>query len=324
MEQLRRWWSQDWCFLLFFGLLKLGIHLTAIKGYGFFRDEFYYLACGEHLAFGYVDHPPLVAVLTKLVRICLGDSIYAIRLLPVCAGIAVVCLTGCLARELGAKRFGQALAMTAVLVAPIYLGIHGFLSMNAFDHVFWIVALLLLTRIIKYDQPRLWIPFGLVVGFGLENKISVLFLGFGIFVGLILTPERRSFRDYRLWLGAGLAVLVFLPHLVWQQLNGWPTLEFMRNAQAYKHYAYKPWEFMWGALLEANPLSLPLLVGGIFFYFVSRNGKSFRLLGWAFVSILGLFLVQKAKTYYLAPALPILYAAGGAMMEIWANRHYRG
>lgn len=299
--------------LTIIGLLagfKLLIHLFANRGYGYFRDEFYYLACGERLAAGYVDHPPLIAFIAKFARVVFGESLSGLRLLPAVAGAAVVFLTGMLVRDLGGKRAAQVLACLALIVAPVYLAIDNFLSMNAFEHLFWLGAILVTVRIVRDDRPKLWPLFGVIVGFGLLNKHSMAFLVFGIVVGLALTPARKHLLDRRFWLGAVIAGLIFLPNLIWEIRNGAPTLEFMANARRFKNYAASPLEFLGGVLTESHPFALPLLLAGFVFYFFMKDGKPFRWLGWTYAAILALFIVQKAKTYYIAPALPVLLAGG--------------
>jgi 4-amino-4-deoxy-L-arabinose transferase-like glycosyltransferase len=188
--------------------------LYAGRHYGYFVDELYYLACSRHLDWGYVDHPPLIAFITWVARGLLGDSLPAIRFLPAVAGAAEVALTAILTRELGGKRFAQGLAATAALVAPGILASDNLLSMNAFEPLFWMGCAYVLIRIIKTGNPKLWIWFGVLSGFGLENKHSMLIFGAGIVVGLLLTPQRRSFTSPWLWIAGAIAVLIFLPNLL--------------------------------------------------------------------------------------------------------------
>jgi 4-amino-4-deoxy-L-arabinose transferase-like glycosyltransferase len=285
------------------------------KGYGIFRDEFYYLAHSEHLSFGYVDHPPFIGLVAWLTRSVLGDSIYAIRFFPaVAAGLAVY-LTAVITRQLGGGRFAQALAALAVAMAPGYLGLFSILSMNCFDVVFWALAVAVFVQILKSGDLRLWLVFGIVAGIGLENKISVLFLGFGIVVGLLLTRSWLHFRSKWFWLGGILSGVLFAPYLVWQVVYGWPTLEFMHNAATFKNVALTPSAFLSEQFLRMNPVALPLWLGGLVWYWVAREGRRYRALGWAFLTILAVMLTQNAKAYYLSPAFPMLFAAGSVMLE---------
>jgi len=210
--------------------LLLGIALTALVAqllvsgrYGYFRDEFYYFACGEHLDWGFVDQPPFVALVAFLVRHLLGESLLAIRFLPAVCNALVILLTGLMARELGGGRFAQWFAALATLIAPVYLIICHVFSMNCFDHVFWALAAYIVIKILKEDRPRLWVLFGLVAGVGLMNKYSVGFLGLGLVAGLVLTPARKYLWSKWLWLGGAIAFLIFLPHILWEEQHGFPT-----------------------------------------------------------------------------------------------------
>ncbi|RPJ60177.1 MAG: hypothetical protein EHM23_11320 [Acidobacteria bacterium] len=296
-------------------IASLVLHLLVLRGYGFFRDEFYFLACSDHLAFGYVDHPPLSAVLLAAIRLVLGDSFLAVRLLPILAGVAVIFVAGIIARELGGGRFAQLLAGLAVLVAPIFLFAFHFFSMNPFDILLWSLAALVVIRVIRTGDERLWLLFGVIAGLGLMNKISMLFLGFGLFVGLLLTRQRKQLLSGWFWAGGAIAGLIFIPHIAWQMHHGWPTLEFMANAQQSKMLALSPVAFLGQLMLEVNPFTLPLWLAGLYFFFLDREGRHFRLFGWAFLAILIVFLLQSAKPYYFGPMFPLLFAAGAVQLE---------
>src|SRR5579863_10106363 len=184
---------------------KLLVHLYGWWHYGYFVDELYYLACSRHLDWGYVDQPPLIALITWAWRSVFGQSLAALRLLPALAGVGEVVLTALLARELGGKRFAQALAGITALVAPAVLGGDGLLTMNAFEPLFWMGCAYLLIRMIKTKNTKLWIWFGALAGFGLENKYSMLIFGAGLVLGLLLTSERRLLASRWLWVGGAIA-----------------------------------------------------------------------------------------------------------------------
>ena len=187
-------------------MMALLVHLLTNGRYGYFRDELYYIACARHLDFGYVDQPPLSILLLRLSQLLLGDSLFAIRLLPALAGAAIVALTGIIAREMGGRAWAIALACAGSLCALFNLAVGNFFSMNAFEPLFWMGCVYLLVRIINGGSPTLWLWFGVLLGIGIENKHSTVFFGVGIFVALLLTPERRHFarkvdlarRNYRL------------------------------------------------------------------------------------------------------------------------------
>jgi len=309
--------------LLYLALAKLLVHLVFSSGYGYFRDEFYYLACGEHLDWGYVDQPPLTPLLAFLTRQFLGDSLLALRFSPAVAGALVVFLTGLMARELGGGRFAQGLAAISALVAPVYLAIDHIFTVNAFDHLFWALGAYLVIRIVKEDNPKLWLVFGLVAGAGLQNKISMLFFGFGVAVGLLVTLHRKYFLSKWLWLGGGIAFVIFLPYVLWQFHYDWPMLELLRRGQLYKNFPLSPLQFLSGQVLEIHPFNLPIWLAGLWFYLLSKQGKPYRVLGWTYIVIVVLFLILNAKTYYLAPAYPVLLASGALAMETFIRERQR-
>ncbi len=294
--------------------LTLAFHLATYAGYGYFRDELYYLANGEHLGFGYVEHPPLIGVIAWLVRATLGDSLFAIRLLPAIAAAATVWMTMGIAREMGGGGFAQALAGLSAILAPVFLGLFGVFTMNAFDLVIWAALWWIAARWLRTGNERLWLAFGVIAGLGLENKISVLFLGFGLVVGLVLGRRWNAFRSRWFWIGGAIAVLLLLPHVIWQAVNGWPTLEFMRNAVARKNVVLSPAGFM-GAEVFNTFGTAPVWLVGLAYLLVARGAKPFRPLGWAFLAVVGVMLTTNAKPYYLTPGFVAVFAAGGVAFE---------
>jgi len=301
--------------LLLLALAKSALHFATISNYGYFRDELYYLACADHLAWGYVDHPPFSIAVLAVTRFLLGDSLLAIRLPVVLAGALTVVLTGWLARELGGGRFAQVLAALAFVFMPVALGMASFYSMNALDLLFWLGAVYVLVRIINSGDARLWVAFGAIVGTGMMNKISVGFLVFGLLVGLVLTKQRQLLLSAWFWFGGVIAALLFLPHVIWQIANGFPTLEFMRNASELKIQAMPVGAYLGAQVLYTGPAAVPIWVGGLLYLLFARAAAAYRALGIAYLAILALLVSQHGKAYYLAPAYPMLFAAGGVAYE---------
>lgn len=289
--------------------------VSATTAYGIFRDELYYIACSDHLALGYVDQPPLSLFLLRGSRFLLGDSLTAIRFLPGLAHAATVLLTGLTAKELGGKRFAQALAAIGALVAPTYLGIFDFYSMNSFDIFFWALGFFVVTKLVKTGNQRLWLILGLVAGAGLENKLSILFFLLGLSVGLVLTAHRRSLLTRWPWLGLLTAGLLTAPYIAWQVGHGWPTLEFMRNATLYKNLPVSFLEFLAEQFLMMGPTTSLIWVPGLLFLFFSTRGSPYRIFAWMYVAIFAVFVVQNGKPYYQSPSYTILFAAGAVVWE---------
>jgi Dolichyl-phosphate-mannose-protein mannosyltransferase len=295
------------------------LHLATIAGYGWFRDEFYYLACAARLDWGYVDHPPAVAIITALTRLVAGDSIVALRFPPAVAHAVTVLLAALLAREMGARAYGQAIAALTVGLAPILLGIASIVSMNAYDGMIWAAVLLVFTRMLRTDEPRAWITLGLLFGVGFENKHSVLFLAFGLVAGIIVAGPRRHLATRWPWIGATIAAVLAAPNVWWEIAHGWPTLEFMRNATANKNVALPPARFVIEQINQLSPFSAPVWIAGLAWLLAARAGAPFGAVAVAYIAILIVFLMTAAKPYYLAAYYPALFAAGGAALERWTD-----
>jgi 4-amino-4-deoxy-L-arabinose transferase-like glycosyltransferase len=293
------------------------------RAWGLMSDEYYYLDCASRLAWGYVDHPPLSIALLGLVKSALGTSPLALRLLPALAACLNVALVALLARELGGGRAAQSLAAVAAATTPVYLAGIGFYSMNSFEPVFWSGAALLLARIANGGGARDWLVLGVVLGLGLLNKISVLWLGTGLLLGMFATGNRRWLATPWPYACAAVALLVFAPHLVWQAQHGWPTAEFMRNARELKMVAKSPLDFALEQVLVISPAAVPVWLAGLFFYFTPR-GRPHRWLAWIWIAVIALLAASgTARSNYSGPAYAVLFAGGGVAIEGFARRGLR-
>lgn len=304
-------------------LCQVAVQIFFHGNYGYFRDELYYIACSGHLAWGYVDQPPLSIALLAVTRFLFGDSLHAIRLLPAVAGGAVVILAAMMARRLGGGRTALAGAALMTVAAHELLGEGRAFSMNPFDVLFWALATYLLIIILGSDRPRLWIAFGLVFGLGLVNKYSIGFLGIGLVAGLIATPQRKQFLSPWFWCGAALAAVIFLPHLIWEMVNRFPSLEFMHNASQLKNVPTTPLDFFLGQVRYANLLNAPLWLAGVGYLLFGRETRPFRPLGWIYPVVFVVMVLGNAKVYYLGPIYPMLLAAGAVAAEKFFARRRR-
>jgi len=304
-------------------ICRLLIQFTGINHYGYFRDELYYLACGEHLAWGYVDQPPLIALIAWLARHLFGTSLFSTRLFPALAGAAIVYCTGRLARELGGGALAEFLAGLTVLLAPAYLAFDSFLSMNAFEPLIWLLCAWIAIRVVKGAAPRWWLVFGVLSGVGLENKHTMLVFGFALVAGLVISGHARALASKWLWLGGVIALAIFLPNLIWEARHGWPQIEVVRNAQLYKNVPTTPLDFLVDQVAFLNPLALPLWLGGLAWLLFARDGRQFRFLGWAYLSVLAIFMVFDGKSYYALPVYTVLMAAGGVAFEQYVESRER-
>ncbi len=312
-----------WGLLAALAALRLVVYglSTGPLSYGHMSDEFYYLDCAAHLAWGYVDHPPLSVALVGLVERMLGTSLPALRLLPVLAHVASMVVAAALARQLGGGRAAQALAALATIAAPVYLGLSSFYSMNAFEPLLWGSALWLLTRIANGARPSTWIWLGVVLGLAVLNKISALWLGLGVGVGLVATPQRRWLATPWPWLGGAVALALASPYAVWQAAHDWPLLEFMRNATQNKMVPKSVLRYASEQLLMLNPLVAPLWLAGLLSLLSAERLRDHRWLGWIWLSVFALLAaLGSARANYLAPAYLPLLAAGGVAFERVARR----
>ncbi len=305
--------------------VKLLIHLltNALEGYGIFRDEYYYLACSRHLDLGYVDQPPLSIYILTMSRLLLGDSLFALRFLPALAGSLTVLFTGLTVRKLNGGINAIIFACLAVIAAPIILAMNNFYSMNAFDTLLWTIAAFLLVRLIKEDNPKLWIGIGVVIGLGLLNKISMGFFAAGVFAAVLLTKQRKHLSTRWPYLAALIAGGFFLPYIVWNLLHDMAHLEFIHNASNYKYAGVTRMDFIAGQLLLSNPVTLPLWLAGFYYYFFNKDAQRFRLLGIVLVTVVLIFIINgHSKPEYLSPAYPLIFAAGGVQLERLTRRKY--
>ena len=312
----RRTHFSESALIVFFSAVALLSHLLTNGRYGYFRDELYYIVCARHLDLGYVDQPPLSILLLRLSQLLLGDSLFAIRLLPALAGAAIVALTGLIAREMGGHGWAIALACAGSLCALFNLAVGNFFSMNAFEPLFWMGCVYLVVRIINGGSPTLWLWLGTLLGLSFENKHSTVFFAAGFFAALLLTSERRHFARKWIWLGGIIAFALALPNILWEAQHHWPTYELLNNiAHSNKNVALSPAQFIAQQIILMNPATLPLWIVGLLWLFASCEGRRYRVIGIIYLVLLVEFIVLHGKSYYLAPAYPMLFAAGGVAFE---------
>jgi hypothetical protein len=294
--------------------------LAQRAGYGIFRDEIYYLICGRHLAFGYVDQPPMVALQARVTDVLFGyDHMWSLRLLSGIAGAAKVFLTGALVWAMGGRRTAAALAMLGVTVAGVFLGIDSYLSMNSFEPVFWLPCALALIRIAQAESlpgsekivRNWWIVLGVSAGLGLENKANEVFFLVAVLIALLLTPQRRILASRWFGVAVGIMVALALPNLLWQVHNHWPTLEWLVGiSKSNKDVKLPPLKFLLGQMMMLTPWTVFLWLSGVVWLLVSKTARTFRFLGVLYVIYVPMMLLLHAKDYYLAPVYPIYFAAG--------------
>jgi hypothetical protein len=313
--------------VVYVALVRIVLYFFAGPHYGYFRDELYYLACGEHPAWGYVDQPPLIAWTAWLLRHTIGTSLWALRLLPALAGASTVILAGLLARELGGRRWAMFLASVAALMAPVLLAMSHLFTMNAFDPLLWTAIAYLVVRIAKEGREPIWLLVGALAGITILNKYAVVFWLGGVIIGICLTPLRASLRRRWFWLGCVLTTVIATPNFLWQWRHHFPFLELMHNVRASGRDILLPPLPYLQAQAQMLGFVAALLVPFALLFFFSKPGRPYRALGWAYLIFLAEMMALHGKMYYVTPVYPMLFAAGAVWMEgatdgkrwIWAK-----
>jgi hypothetical protein len=297
-------------------------HWLTGRRYGFHRDELATLDDARHLAWGYVAYPPATPFFGWLSLQLFGTSLAGFRFFASLADAIAIVLAGLIARELGGGRGAQLLAAFASV--PFALAAGALMQYVSFDYLAWVAVAYLVARLCRSGDPRWWLAIGAAIGFGMLSKYSMPFLVAGIAMGCFTTSGlRRQLGSKWLWLGAGLALLLFLPNFLWQWRHDFISLAFLQHIHARDIRIGRTRTFL-PDQLEITLLALPLALAGIYFYFFTERGRRFRVLGWMFLVPLVLFLVAKGRGYYLAPAYPMLYAGGAVLGESWLQRCGRG
>jgi hypothetical protein len=300
---------------LVLGLAALVIHLIFNGGYGIFRDELYFIVCGQRPAWGYVDQPPLIPILASWSHALFGNFLVGFRLVPALALSATVALSALFVRSLGGERFAQWLAGLCVLCSPQFLAIGLLFTTDTFQPLTWLACGWILVRLEQTGDERWWIPFGLVVGVSLLSKYAIAFYVVALGIGLLATPLRRSLLRPWLYVGALIGVILVLPNVVWQQARGWPFLELGRAAVNGKNVALTPVAFFVQQLLLMGPLAAPVWIAGL--WASSRRPKLavYRAFPIAYAILFFFFVISHGKAYYITPIYPTLLGIGAVAVE---------
>jgi Dolichyl-phosphate-mannose-protein mannosyltransferase len=305
-----------WPVLLLAGVMALG--LLAVSGaYGFHGDEMYYVVAGRHPAFGYVDQPPLTPLLSAASVALLGATPTAVRVLPALEMACVVVLTALIARDLGGSRRAQVLAAVTAAVSG-YLGAGHLDTTTEPDLVAWAIVVWLVVRLLAGADRRLWLAVGVTAGIGLENKDTLLFLGAGLAVGLVLSRRWDVVGSTWAWTALLIAVLLWVPNLAWQARNGWPQLTMASQIAGYAaDNRAQVLPLLW---LFTGPLLFPVSAAGLAWLLAAKAAAPWRAVGLAAVVALTLVIISGGKAYYAIGTAPLLMAAGGILLDRWLAR----
>ena len=290
------------------------------NNYGYFRDELYLVAMSHHPAFGYVDVPPLVPWTTLIPRFLTGNALWALHVISALVCAMIILLTGLMARLLGGAGWVQGLAALGSATALVLLASGSQYGYDLFDQFWWALAATILIVLLRDNQPRWWLAFGLVAGLGLLTKETILFWGFALIVGLLLTRQRRLLFTRWTVFGGSIAIALVLPFLLWNATHGWASFQFWASYGAnHPGEAGSPLDFLINQIVIMNPVAVPLWGVGLCYYF-SKRGAQYRVFGWAYLILFAVFILIQAKSYFLAPAYPPLFVGGAMLCEAWRLR----
>lgn len=291
------------------------------SGYGYHRDELYFVASGRHLDWAYVDQGPITPLIARAMTEIAPHSLTVLRLPSAFAAGITVLLTGLLGRELGGSRRAQSLAALCAAVAVIVLFTGHMLSTSTFDLLVWTAVTWLAVRAVRTGDDRLWLVAGVVLGVGLLNKPLPAFLAIGLLVGVALAGPRRLLRNPYVWSGAAIALALWSPWILWQADHGWPQIDVSRSIAAGGSASSEAW---WAIvpfqLLLVSPLLAPVWIAGLVKLFRDPALRDVRFVAWAWVVLAGVFMATAGKPYYLAGLLPVLIAAGAVQVQGWLER----
>lgn len=292
------------------------IHIVANPHYGFFRDELYFIICGRHPQWGYVDQPPVIPLLAALSQV-FGPSLLLLRVMPALFAAAGAYTTCLLVVEFGGGGFAQALGAAVFFFTGVLINFGMKVSPDTVGLWTWPLLALLILRISKGADARLWLAVGIVAGVSIESKYSVIFFLLAMLLGLLLTRERRILFTRWCLAGAGLAALIALPNFIWQWQHGFPMLELLKAGQSGKNVMPGPMLYIFQEILITGVVLAVVWLIGLVCLLCKRD---FRFLGFAYIILMLEMLAFHGKHYYPADVYPVLIAAGAVPIESWTGR----
>lgn len=307
-------WSSDIAILCYIALATVVAHVLTGGRYGFHRDELATLDDARHLSWGYIAYPPITPFFGRVSLTLFGTSLAGFRFFAAVAEAGAVFLTGLMAREMGARRNAQLVAALAAI--PYCLGGGAVMQYVSFDYFFWVLAAYFVVRLLNSKDPRWWIGIGGAIGLGMMSKYTMIFFAAGVVVAAIVTDARRFLKSRWLVYGVALSLLIFLPNLIWQVRHHFVSLDFLKTIHA-RDIRIGFTKYFLSGQFSFTLLATPICAAGLYFCLFSKQGRRFRPFGWMYLVPLGIFMIVKARQYYLAPAYPMLYAAGSVWGQEW-------
>ncbi len=318
-----------WNILLLLAALKMGIHLftNTITAYGLHRDEYLYISESDHLAWGYMEVPPMIAIIGKIAKLLFGNTEFAVRFFPALIGAISIILIGMMVRDLGGKKYAQLIGGFGFLISPVFLGNNNLFQPVSFNQFMWLLSAFMMVRIIrKLDLLNFknlanlpiknWYWLGIIAGLGFLTKYSIAFFFAAMIGGLLLTPHRKIFLTKYPYISLGIALFIALPNLWWQLAHDFPIIRHMEELATTQLVNVSPASFLTPQFLSHFGASI-LWISGLIFVFINEKVKPYRFLGWTYILVIFILLMASGKGYYAFGAYAMLFALSGVAWEHW-------
>ncbi len=276
------------------------------------RDEMLYLAEGSHMAWGFMEVPPMLSVFAWLIHI-FGDGLFWVKFWPSLFGALTYLFTGKIITSLGGRSFALLLGFLPFIFGG-YLRVHFLFQPNFLEIFFWTLLAYTLIRFILSEETKWLYWFGICCGLGMQSKYSVAFFIISILLGLALTRQRKIFTNKHFYFAAFAGLFIFLPNLIWQYKQHFPFVFHMEKLQRTQLQYISPASFLIDQLIMNFPCVFIWLTGLWAIFFVKKL-KNYRFIGWAYLCVIGLLLLGHGKNYYALGAYPVLFAFGAYQLE---------
>jgi hypothetical protein len=298
--------------ICYFIIIRLIIFLYP-HHYGIFRDEFLYISMSKHLGLGYLEVPPLAPLILAGVRFLLGISYLSMHLVPVLLSSGVIIVSALIVKKMGGSIYAMILCLICVTLAPSLVALDTIYDYNSFDALFWTISIYMILLLLVSEDKKYWLYFGLFAGLGLISKITMLYLGFTLFISFLALKDRKYLFDKRFLIGGLIAAFIFLPYLLWQAYYHFPIIEYFKG-YAGKLSHYSPLQYVFNQIDSMNRPAFPVWILGLIYFLFHKEGKKYRVFGLAYIFLCILFISQNAKSYLIRPYYTVLFAGGAVFI----------
>jgi hypothetical protein len=310
--------STAWAGIALVALTAAALHMATNGRYGFHRDELQFLSDARHLDWGYVSYPPMTPFLEHILLSIFGLSLVGLRLFSVIAQTLVIIVSALMARDLGGGRLAQVTTALAVALSPLPIFEATEFQYTSFAFLWWVLVAWFTIRLLKSGNPRWWLAIGAALGLGLITKYAIVFYIAGVLVGMAFSPARRYFASRWFWAGVALALLIFLPNLIWLFRHDFISYRFLQHIHTRDVGEGRAAGFLSGQFRAcANLFAAPVWLIGLYAFLRQRR---YRMIAFMYIVPLLVFWVDKGRFYYVAEAYPMLLAMGAVTCEGWLAR----